>query len=231
MILRRPRPLSVILVPLIALSLTLCKKQEAEAKATTVQGAATLLRAGESRPLAVNDELFDGDTIRTGADGIVVLRFRDTIAVGELQPQATMTIRSSANRKELALDQGNLWLQVNGGAGRPEFSVRTPTTVAAVRGTKFYTAQFGPLVGVCHCQGSVHYSAGGYEQNHSQDTLAFTRDGKTITLTLADLPAGIPYRHDHSSLENSPVGARSTLSAEQTRALLEVVQKKFAAAP
>ncbi|MBX7058316.1 MAG: FecR domain-containing protein [Leptospirales bacterium] len=220
--------------PLLILGLLVlsnCAGPKAEATVQRVQGDVQLLRGAERRPLLVDDSLHSGDHVLTGEDGIAILHFANSFAAAELQPNADLEIKATAESKELNLQRGNLWLQVNGGAGRPEFSVRTPTTVAAVRGTRFYTVQIGDMVGICQCQGTVHFQGGGVQGDHHQDTLSFTRGGKTVTLQLSDLPAGIPYRHDHSLLNDSPVGARSAMTPEMTAALLKIVNQKFAELP
>jgi hypothetical protein len=221
---------SVLLIATLAAAVFACKPAPAiQARAIEVVGAVSLERAGETLPLKTGDTIASGDVIRTGADGVVVLEFNDQRAQAEIQPDGVFRVEVSENKTDLHLDRGNVWLNVRRRDANEEFYLRTPTTIAAVRGTRFYTAQIGDVIGVCHCEGAVEVSSGAdYKAVHAQDTLAFTRNGRTVTLTLADLPAGIPYQHDHSALNDSPLGKRNALTPEMIQKVIEVADRKFA---
>lgn len=195
----------------------------------TLQGSAELEHAGVRKPLKVGDAFESGDTIHTGPNGIVVVAIRGSLAQAEIQPNASFQVNANNAATEVNLNRGNAWLAVTKTSANEEFTVRTPTTIAGVRGTKFYTAQFEDIVAVCHCEGDVEFSTSGpYKAVHHTDTLVFTRkDGKTVTLTAKDVPDLSPA-HNHSLLENSPLGRRDEMSEERKKKLLETALKKFA---
>lgn len=77
-----------------------------------------------------------GDKVHTGRGGRVTVQFRDGSQV-VLGPFAIFTVEAETPRETtIFLAAGKLWAAVSKNAGR-RFSVRTPTAVAAVRGTEF----------------------------------------------------------------------------------------------
>ncbi len=110
-------------------------------------------------------------------------------------------------------------------------SVRTKTSVASVRGTKFYTFNMGESFGTCMCQGSADYKAAEHEfhQTQNQDHMIFTRGNKTIILTPEDLKPiiGGKITHNHSALTNSPLGEKASMTPAQLGKLMTLIEKKF----
>lgn len=77
-----------------------------------------------------------GDKVHTGRGGRATVQFRDGSQV-MLGPFAIFTVEAETPRETtIFLEAGKLWAAVNKNARR-RFSVRTPTAVAAVRGTEF----------------------------------------------------------------------------------------------
>ena len=205
---------------------------------TYLKGKADLVRKGNSVAIKVGDRFGEGDLVRTGARGIVVAVLSGQAAEVEIQPNSEFRIdQYSATSKKLALEKGNLWLRVNKREKGEEFSLRSPTAIAGVRGTKFFTFHIKDpkgrdYYGTCHCQGTVDFKGGthGYSAVHSRDSIVMTRDGKTILLTPDDLQfMGRSTDHRHSALPNSPLGPQAVqLTSAQMRALLTVAERKFA---
>ena len=80
--------------------------------------------------------LQSGDIVRTGGDGSAVLRLQDHSEI-RLDPGTEFVLREdSPAGVSLILNIGKLWAQVTKGRTR-SFEVRTPSAVAAVRGTSF----------------------------------------------------------------------------------------------
>lgn len=98
-----------------------------------VERAATGAREAVARaPLG----LAPGDKVLTGRDGRAAVAFRDGSQVS-LGPGAAFAVRAETLRETtLFLSAGKLWAAVAKNASR-RFSVRTPSAVAAVRGTEF----------------------------------------------------------------------------------------------
>ncbi|HMU84671.1 MAG TPA: FecR family protein [Leptospiraceae bacterium] len=192
-----------------------------------VQGDVTVERSGKVEPAKVGDRFVPGDTVRTGENGIAIIAIKGTVGQAELQPNSVFRLNLGDQKTEVLLDKGNMWLQVQKATSREEFTVRTPTTVAGVRGTKFYTFQNGDTVGVCYCEGDVDFAAGDSKSNtYHKDTLVFTRNGKTVSLTADEVP-GVTYEHNHSLMDGSPLGQQSKLTPEMKKKIFDAAEKKF----
>jgi hypothetical protein len=81
-----------------------------------------------------------GDVLRTGEDSFASVIFQDDGSRVKLGPVATVTLNATRKQKQLdkslALDSGKLWAKVTKKRGS-EFQVKTPTSVASVKGTRF----------------------------------------------------------------------------------------------
>jgi hypothetical protein len=125
--------------------------EAAKSVAITVKstGEVLLSAAGSKseKALKTGDRLNDGDRIRTGADGRAVLVFTDDKSQLKLTPQTDLVLH--ANRqggrtdKEVELSAGTLWSKVTRQQG--EFRIATPTSVASVKGTAWWTKS-GPAL-------------------------------------------------------------------------------------
>lgn len=105
-----------------------------EAVVSRVVPVAEWQRAGKARwqKAAPETVLYPGDTLRTGPQALVELRYGDG-SVARVGSLTTFTLREGP-RREIRLDAGKLWLQIRkGGAG---MRVLTPGAVAAVTGTE-----------------------------------------------------------------------------------------------
>ncbi len=192
-----------------------------------LKGSAELEHAGKRSPLKVGDRFESGDSIITGTDGVAVVALRGNAALAEIQPSTTFRLQATEKSTEVGIDAGRVWLNVAKRSADEEFKVRTPTALAGVRGTKFLTAQFGDTTAICHCEGDVEYSSGEkYKATHHTDTLVLSRGGKTVTLTPDDL-VGVHYNHNHSMMDNSPLGAKDDLPPEVRKKILDMAEKKF----
>lgn len=198
------------------------------ALANKVYGDAQIEHAGKSVKLEAGAKVAPGDIIRTGADGTVLLVFRANQASAEIQPNTVFEMKEAAGKTDLNLKQGNVWLQVNKLQSKHEITLHTPTTIAGVRGTKFFTAVFGDTVAVCHCEGDVEFSACSYKEMHHTDQVVFTRGKKTLVLQPRELPF-VKYEHSHSVLDDSPLGKKdSTMTPEVQKQMAAFLDKKFA---
>ncbi len=93
------------------------------------------------KALKTGDRLNDGDRVRTGADGRAVLVFTDDKSQLKLTPQTDLVLHAkrtgSRTDKEVELSTGTLWSKVTRQQG--EFRIATPTSVASVKGTAWWT--------------------------------------------------------------------------------------------
>lgn len=206
-----------------------------------VVGQVELEHNGTRTALKAGDTLPETGTIFTGADGLAIAVLKRGRAELEIQKNSEFHLKKLGEAEsEVHLRKGNLWVRVNKLTPREKFHVHTPTAVAGVRGTKFYTFHIQDLEGrdihgTCHCEGDVHYDThdDNYESVHSGDYVVLTREGKTILMTPEEMsfmgPDGATA-HRHSAIPDSPLGPQEQqLTPEQMREFMEIAEKKFAA--
>jgi hypothetical protein len=199
------------------------------ATADIVRGAVTITAGGQSMPLAAGARIDAGCSVATGPDGVAVISLNDGSARFEVQQDSEFDFQAvSAGEKKFAVRQGNVWNWVRKLKKDQRFTVDAPTAVVGVRGTKFYVFRLGDMDGVCHCEGSVETTdkASGATARDGQDTLSFSKNGKTVTLTSRDL-ASIGFSHDHSALPDSPLGAKNAPNPATMGKIMAIVADKF----
>jgi hypothetical protein len=120
---------------------------QAVATIAALEGEVTLERKAKVTPLAVDAELFEGDRIRTSADGRAEIALKDgsrltLTALGNLTVSRYL-VSPKQNKREAGFEllSGRLRAFVSKFAASIDESVwqvRTPTAVAGVRGTEFF---------------------------------------------------------------------------------------------
>ena len=178
----------------------------------------------------------EGDTIKTGEKSVAIIQFENDSASVEIQENAEFKVNKfNEKEQELASTKGNFWIKAKKRNKDANFNVIMPTSVAGIRGTSFYSFEIKEerIHGICHCQGAVDFQdkITNYHGSHNTDYAVLTRDGKTITMTPEDYrAAGVnfdSYEHKHSSVENSPLGKKGSLTDEQQLKLRKIALKKF----
>jgi hypothetical protein len=108
-----------------------------------VSGTARVLRAAGEQPLVRNMSVEGGDTLITGKDGKLMVRFHDNALV-QLRPQSRFRVdeyeaKADPLRSVMSLLSGGLRMLTGDIARkqRERFSITTPTAVIGVRGTDF----------------------------------------------------------------------------------------------
>lgn len=117
---------------------------EARGIVVKVSGRPELVRGGKTSALKIKDFLMTGDTIKTSATSSVSIMLKKGVMVnvGAQGKPTTVTIDSLVHREDgadvrLNLTQGNLANQIKPETGNYSYEVKTPTSVASVRGTEF----------------------------------------------------------------------------------------------
>ena len=133
-------------LPLLLLSLLLASGLQAanESIALVVKASGEAVRvtsANAEEALTTGMRLNDGDKLRTGTDGRVVLIFTDDKSQLKLVPETQIVLHGQRQGrtvdKEVEMDLGTLWTRVSrGGSG---MRIATPTSVASVKGTAWWT--------------------------------------------------------------------------------------------
>lgn len=228
----------LIAIPLFLFAVA-CGKETAktDGKVTYVKGTAVIEHieadgSKKSRPAKPGDDgkVFPGDTIQTGEDGTVV--FEVSGAQMEIQRNTRFVYERGGDDKQVYLQGGNAWTSVSKLEGARKFTLRTPATVAGVRGTKFFTFTDGKNTGTCHCEGKISFTnnATGKEEVNDRDYLMYYRGSKSVKVFTDDFKKmGIPLGHNHSELDNSSIGKKNNLTPAQLQKVADYVDKKFAA--
>jgi len=193
------------------------------------QGKVEIIRNNNSMPAKVGTIVLQGDIIKTGKDGVAVVRVKKSQAEFEIQNNTEFEIKHVGSGQEnFILKAGGVWTKVNKLLKNDAFSLDTPTATLGVRGTKFYVFQLGDMHVVCHCQGDVNFLDKGNNTSsiHEQDHLVFTRNNKTIILSPEELK-DVGFAHNHSVLSNSPLGPKNTMNKEVFKKVMALVNKKF----
>lgn len=219
----------------IGATLLSCKQAATTDKAAIVSrviGTVEVVRSGETRRVSADETLMQGDVIRTGELSLVLLQLPGG-AKAELQSNSELALSAlSGPKRSLNLQKGSNWLAVDRLSRDESFEMVTPTTIAGVRGTKFYTFHVGDITGTCHCEGDVQFQVkgSGYDATHHQDSLVVSRAGKTALITPADIKEAVgvvDVDHQHSQMEDSPLGKKNNLTPEQMRKMMELMQRKL----
>ena len=120
-----------------------------------VKGQASVKREDSSswQLLTKGQRLHSGDIVRTGESAFVAVVFSDDRSMMKIRAESEVTFNGQRTdrgiAKNLSMSIGAIWAQINpGGAG---FRMETPSGVAAVKGTEFYTIidQFGLMTIIC----------------------------------------------------------------------------------
>jgi hypothetical protein len=96
-----------------------------------------------SASLKRGTRLTNGDKIVTGKKGSVALKFLDDASLVRIRPNSTCTINTEKSARTVAknifVEVGTIFSRVT--KQKSAFRVSTPTSVASVKGTKFWTKQ------------------------------------------------------------------------------------------
>jgi hypothetical protein len=133
------RPRAVLLPMLLCLAgLAQAAKPPAEPIVAYLVGTVQVKRAGKTLPARVSMDCKTGDTLVSSAASRMELRYPDNTLLRLDENARLVLTRRDGGSPEPTLWFGRIWANVKrlreGGTG---FGVRTPTSVAAVRGTVF----------------------------------------------------------------------------------------------
>src|SRR5262245_45289013 len=156
-----PRTLlrNALLALIAAVAASPARAEVQVASFASVLGSVEVQRSGKGEWLAaaIGSPVFDGDVIRSAANGFGKLLFVDDVVV-DLGAATQLSIERYAGAKGprrslLRLTQGALEAWVGGYSGESRWEVETPTAVARVQGTNFIvrydgTAKATDVVGV-----------------------------------------------------------------------------------
>lgn len=173
-----------------------------------------------------NESIFVGDTVQTGANSIVKIKFADG-STSNLQPNSSLTLLSSHQYA----GKSNFYIKVQLSKGRTEIvanpqhlqedqlEVETPTAVAAVRGTVFRVGVEKNNTIEETLQGLVSVTANAQEVSVEQQYGTVAREGEP---PLA--PQKLPSSPETKNLPTVVRGAEATLNIPEQAGLVWVAQ-------
>ena len=134
--------LTVLIIVSFFIPLALADAEKEIAVVIKVKGAA-VIKSGESkwRPLTKGQRLDSDDLIKTGKDALVAIVFTDDKSMLKIRSNSQFQLKGERTEKGIAkkllLMMGQVWSKITpNGAG---YEMITPSGVAAVRGTEFYS--------------------------------------------------------------------------------------------
>jgi hypothetical protein len=138
------KKVSVVMLSMMfvsVLSVSCGKNKSAAAFISFYSGTATIQTAGaQPRPVNVQDMVKDGDIIETGDKSSVIVQVGDELLVRfEANTKVVVSSISDIAKREINLEKGKVLSSVSKLKKGSEYSVKTPTAVASVRGTEFLT--------------------------------------------------------------------------------------------
>ncbi|MCE9499424.1 MAG: FecR domain-containing protein [Leptospira sp.] len=208
-----------------------CKKEEANLNGIVsfLRGTALIEKNGVKTPAKSGQLISEGDTIETDANSTVIVEFGNAASI-EVQSNSIFRISKTGKDMEFFQKKGNTWLSSSKLLKDQSVSLKTPTTVAGVRGTKFYTYEIGDIVGTCFCEGKVEMTntASNKKSVNQSDYLVVQRGDKSVTITIDDLKKiNLPYKHDHSELDNSKLGNKISMTPDEMKQMMGLIQTKL----
>lgn len=94
-------------------------------------------------PLAKGHRLGSGDYIRTGEGALVSIVFTDDKSMLKIRSSSELQIEGDREpdgiSKRILMTLGEVWAKINPNSSKKDLKMVTPSGVAAVRGTEFYT--------------------------------------------------------------------------------------------
>ncbi|PJZ68065.1 hypothetical protein CH373_18105 [Leptospira perolatii] len=225
---------SVILIVGLLFGTIYCNKSSGKVEGGVVsftRGSVNLERGSEKISVNSGQAIQNGDILSTGENSTSIVEFPGKSVVIEIQSNSRFRFDGTGSSKEFFQEAGKSWLQSNKLLQGESLKLSSPTAVAGVRGTKFYTTVVGETTVTCHCQGQVDMES---KKSHLHkvnegDYLSAVRGDKIIFVTSEDLiKAGVEYSHDHSEIQNSELGKQGSMSPEKVKIVTALIEKKFA---
>jgi hypothetical protein len=180
----------------IKVPLAMVKHQPASAEVLAVSGQATLQKNAVQTPLSSGKQLSIGDTVSTGPNSSVTIRFADG-SVTQLASNSVIVLDSMSLYSggamvdtRLRLQQGRLETHANPKAIKGnQMQITTPSAIAAVRGTEFRIAATDDKVTQETLVGLVDVESLGEVVNVAKGYGTMAESGKPPSKPVALLPA------------------------------------------
>jgi hypothetical protein len=129
----------LLVVGLIAVTIVLA----ADPSAIVIRARGDVNLENRKADLKRGTKLQDGDKLVTGKKGAAAIKFLDDASLLRIRPNSTCVINTKKEKETVAknifVEVGTIFSRVT--KQKTSFRVSTPTSVASVKGTKFWTKQ------------------------------------------------------------------------------------------
>ncbi|MFH1213563.1 MAG: FecR domain-containing protein [Candidatus Neomarinimicrobiota bacterium] len=125
---------------MLILGISLLMAQTQYATILKVTGSANLRPKGAgdySVPITASMSINVGDAIKTGADGFVAIIFTSDKSLLKIRKDTELELKDEFNSRTAKISQGKVLAEITPGL-KTSFRIETPTSVASVKGTKFW---------------------------------------------------------------------------------------------
>jgi hypothetical protein len=176
---------------------------KSDAVVIKAKGEVTVTKAnGTSIKAKRGTKLENGDKIKTGSKGRMAVKFIDDNSLLRIRPNSSCTINTKKEQNSVAknifVEVGSIFSRITKGPNT-SFRVTTPTSVASVKGTSYWTVQkfkggtqyFGEdgIVEISNDAGTALMKAGEtgiVSSNNSKPIVRKTKDGEKPTFDSDD---------------------------------------------
>ncbi len=231
---RAPLLAVTVCIAVAGIGLAACKDKSGAKKkgepvvVSALAGDVQVIHAKEkARPAKHLEELNEGDTIFVGKKSFAALQYGSDMVI-KLSPNTKMRVSTIGSQSQVYLDQGKLFSKVSKLKKGDSFSVKTKTSIAAVRGTEFlvnYAGSGGTFVTVGEGKVAVALVAGEGDKVAKEEMVDA---GKTAVVekTIIVRPVSIEEKKDIVTFSDVEV-----IKDDGTLKNVEKVYKEVSVAP
>jgi hypothetical protein len=117
-----------------------CESEASQIRVNAIKGEASVIRADQTLPIKAGDTLQQGDLIRTASSGTVDLVVNNVAGYRALPDSESSILNADPKDTSLGVSKGKIVINLSKLSKDSSFQVKTPTAIAAVRGTQFSCA-------------------------------------------------------------------------------------------
>ncbi len=131
----------ILAICMIVIAISSCSKKKVGATAIVIMTNGTVEKISSQKntvPLRLKDTLTKGDIVKTGPESFIVIQIGDDI-LARIQPDSNVEVKTLFDQEntEIFLEKGQIISVVKKFSKENNFNIKTPTALAAVRGTEY----------------------------------------------------------------------------------------------
>lgn len=136
--------------------------KDTEAKVISLKGNPKAIEKQSIRVLKLGDVVKVGERLLTGKEEHLTLKLSSGHKIFVLASTTATLSKLMDGKVELDQKTGSIWSQIRPLGKEESFQIRTPASVAGVRGTSFISMVMDPEnTSICVCEGKVEVTSGG----------------------------------------------------------------------